>query len=73
MLWTGPSPAGDREAGEGKARAGKRQSWPQRGSSTKLQAGFQLLTKTSWDSGWLTSTGRVTARDELPRRDTRHT
>ena len=31
MLWTGPSTAGDREAGEGKARARKRQSWPQRG------------------------------------------
>ena len=28
-----------------------------------------LLTKTSWDSGWLTSTGRVAARDQLPRRD----
>ena len=32
-----------------------------------------LLTKTSWDSGWSTSDGRVTARDQLPRRDTRHT
>ena len=29
-----------------------------------------LLTKISWDSGWSTSTGRVTARDPLPRRDT---
>ena len=38
--------------------------------STKLRAGSQLLTKTSWYSGWLTSTGRVTARDQLPRRDT---
>ena len=32
-----------------------------------------LLTKTSWDSGRLTSAGRVTARDQLPRRDTRCT
>ena len=32
-----------------------------------------LLTKTSWDSGWLTSARRVAARDQLPRRDTRHT
>ena len=32
-----------------------------------------LLTKTSWDSGWSTSTRRVAARDQLPRRDTRHT
>ena len=30
-----------------------------------------LLTKTSWDSGQPTSAGRVTARDQLPRRDTR--
>ena len=29
-----------------------------------------LLTKTSWDSGWSTSIGRVAARDQLPRRDT---
>ena len=42
-------------------------------SSTKLQAGSQLLTKTSWDSGWLTSTRRVAARDQLPRRDTQYT
>ena len=32
-----------------------------------------LLTKTSWDSGWSTSTARVTAREQLPRRDTGHT
>ena len=32
-----------------------------------------LLTKTSWDFGWLTLARRVTARDQLPRRDTRHT
>jgi len=32
-----------------------------------------LLTKTSWDSGLSTSTRRVTARDNLPRRDTQHT
>ena len=32
-----------------------------------------LLTKSSWDSGQLTSARRVTARDQLPRRDTRHT
>ena len=29
-----------------------------------------LLTKTSWDSGWLTSARKVAARDQLPRRDT---
>ena len=34
---------------------------------------YQLLPKISWDSGWLTSTGRVAARDQLPRRDPRHT
>ena len=31
-----------------------------------------LLTKTSWDSGWSTPTGRVAARNHLPRRDTQH-
>ena len=46
---------------------------PRKASSTKLKAGTQLLTKTSWDSGWLASTGRVTARDQLPRRDAWHT
>ena len=44
---------------------------PETASSTKLRAGFWLLTKTSWDSGQLTSAGRVAARDQLPRRDTR--
>ena len=29
-----------------------------------------MLTKISWDSGWLTVTGRVVASDQLPRRDT---
>ena len=32
-----------------------------------------MLTKSSWDPGWLTSTRRVTARDQLPRADTQHT
>ena len=32
-----------------------------------------LLTKTSWDSGWTTSAGRIAARDQLLRRDTQHT
>ena len=45
---------------------------PRETSSTKLQAGFQLLTKTCWDSGQLTSTGRVAARDQLLRRDIWH-
>ena len=32
-----------------------------------------LLTKSSWDSGRSTYARRVAARDQLPRRDTRHT
>ena len=32
-----------------------------------------LLTKSSWDSGWLTSAGRISVRDQLPRRDIWHT
>ena len=73
-LRTGPSPAG----GRGKrmtARARRRRaiSTPEMASSTKLWAGSQLLTKPSWDPGWLTSTRRVAVRDQLPRGDTGHT
>ena len=42
-------------------------------SSTKLQAGSQLLTESSWDPGRLTSARRVAGRGQLPRRDTQHT
>ena len=50
------------------------QSRPQRlASSTKLWAGSQLLTMSSWDPGWLTSARRVAAWDQLPRGDTWHT
>ena len=42
-------------------------------SSTKLRASSQLLTKSSWGPGWLTSARRVTGRDQLPRGDTWHT
>ena len=42
-------------------------------SSTKLWAGSQLLTKSSWDSGWWISARRVTAWDQLPRGDAWHT
>ena len=53
---------------------GKGQSEPQRlASSTKLWAGYQLLTTSSWDPRWLTSARRVTAWDQFPRRDTAHT
>ena len=45
---------------------------PREASSTKLQAGPRLLTRTSWDSGRLTSTGRGAVRDQLRRRDTAH-
>ena len=67
-LQTGPSPARDRR-GQPEPEGGNRVS--REASSTKLQAGF--VAKTSWDSGRLTSAGRVAARDQLPRIDTRHT
>ena len=54
-----PHPPGGRHV---TARAGR-----QGALSTKLQASSQLLTKSSWDPGWLTSTRRVTSRDQLPR------
>ena len=48
-------------------------SAPEMASSTKLWAGSQLLTKSSWDPGRLTSARRITTRDQLPRGDTWHT
>ena len=42
-------------------------------SSTKPWAGSQLLTTSSWDPGWLTSTRRVAAWYQLSRGDIRHT
>ena len=73
QLWTGPSPTRDREAGrKSQSRKGANLD-PETASSAKLPAGSQLLIRTSWDSGWLTFTGRVVARDQLPKRDTWHT
>ena len=68
---TGPSPAGGREAGGSQPEPeDKGQTWPQRQASpTKLRAGSQMLTKSSWDPGWLTSTRKVAARDQLSRGD----
>ena len=44
-------------------------SAPETASSSKLQAGSQLLTKSSWDPGRLVSVRKVTARDQHLRRD----
>ena len=52
---------------------GKRVLKEETATPMKLQTGFQFLTRSSWDSGLLTSAGRVAARDQLPRRDTEHT
>ena len=60
----------ERQVGGSQSRKG--QSRPQRASYTKLQAGSQLLTKSLWDPGWLTSAWRVAARDQLPRRHMVH-
>ena len=46
---------------------------PEMASSTKLWAGSQLLTMSSWDPGRLTSARSVTGWHQLPRGDTRHT
>ena len=48
-------------------------SSPETTSATKLSAGSQLLTMSSWDPGWFTSARSVTAWDQLPRGDTWHT
>ena len=47
-------------------------SAPEMVSSTKLWAGSQLLATSSWDPGWLTSTRRLAAWDQLPRGAIRH-
>ena len=70
-----PSPSIGREAGmQQPEQEGKGQSQPQRSAfSTKLWAGSQLLTMSSWDTGQLSSARRVAAWDQLPRGDTWHT
>ena len=56
------------------ARAGKGQTQPRRRHPLpNCKQASSFWPKTSWDSGWLTSAGRVAARDQLPRRDTRLT
>ena len=71
LLLTSPSTIGDWQVRAARVRRG--QSQPQRGITLPNCKQASLLTKTSWDSGWSTSAGRVAARDQLPRRDTRHT
>ena len=46
---------------------------PETESVTKLWAGSQLLTSSSWDCGWLRSARGVRAWDHFPRGDTRYT
>ena len=74
QLQTGPLPQleAERQVGDSQSQKGAI-SAPEMASSTKLQAGSQLLAKTYWDSGRLTSARRVAARDQLPRRTARHT
>ena len=69
----GPSPTWGREAGRRQPELERGNLCPREAFSTKLRAGSQLLTKSSWDPGQLTSARRVAARDQLPRGDTRHT
>ena len=74
-LLTGPSPRQRKRGRQATARARRLRanSAPEMAYSTKLQAGSQLLTKSSWDPGWLTSARRVAARDQFSRRDTQNT
>ena len=70
-LWTQPIPC-RRQAGEGSQSRKGAIVAPGRHPTPNCKQP-SLITKTSWDSGRSTSTGRVAARDQLPRRDTRHT
>ena len=72
---TSPSPH-QRQGGRRATARARRQgviSAPETASSTKLWAGSQFLTMSSWDPGRLTSVRSVTGRDQLPRGETRHT
>ena len=71
-LHTGPSPPRGREAGLSQRQGSAATSATEMASSTKLWAGSQLLTKSSWDSGWLTPARRVTAWDQVYRGDIQH-
>ena len=75
QLWTGPFPHWRQRGRRATARVVRQRAIlaPEKASSTKLCAGSQLLTTSSWDPVWLTSARRVTARDQLPRGDTQHT
>ena len=68
----GPSPHRRQRGRRATARAGRQGAirTPESASSTKLWAGFQLLTRSSWDPGLLTSARRVAVRDQLMRGDT---
>ena len=71
QLWTGPSPTRGREAGELQPELEKGNLSPRDGilyqTASRLPVANQVFL------GWLTSARRVAARDQLPRRDTRHT
>ena len=65
---------------EAERQAGDSQSWVERGDLGPRDgilyqsvSRIQLLTKSSPDPGWLTSTRRVAAKDQLPRGDTQYT
>jgi len=75
QLQTGASPCQGQRGRKAAARARRRGaiSAPETVSFTKLGAGSQLLTKSSWDPGQLISARRVAVRDQLPRGDTWHT
>ena len=75
QLWTSPSPCRRQRGRRATARAGRRGaiSAPEMAVSTKLLAGSQLLTKSSWYPVQLTSARRAAVRDQLPRGDTGHT
>ena len=63
----------ERQVGDSRAGRQGAISAPEMAFSTKLWAGSQLLTTSSWDPGWLTSARRVAAWDQLSTGDTRHT
>ena len=74
-LRTGPCPRWRQRGRQVAARVGRRGPIlvSEMAPFTKLPAGSQLLTKSSWDPGWLTPTRRASVRNQLPRGDTRHT
>ena len=56
----------ERQAGDSQSQEARGNLGPRDGILHQTVSRLQLLTKSSWDPGQLTSTRRVAVRDQLP-------